>query len=71
MTWFRFRLGTLLWWVAVVAVFLGGVRYGEYREAARAKPIVRQTTIVLTPAESAEFESGMELFQPAKPDTKH
>lgn len=32
---FRLRLSTLLWLVAFIAAFLGGIRYGEYREAAR------------------------------------
>ena len=31
MKWFRMRLSALLWVVAVVAAFLGGMRYGEYR----------------------------------------
>ena len=29
-----FRLSVLMWLVALVAAFLGGMRYGEYREAA-------------------------------------
>ena len=31
----RFRLSTLCWLVAVVAAFLGGIRYGEYRSQPR------------------------------------
>ena len=31
---FRLRLSWLLWLVAIVAAFLAGIRYGEYREAA-------------------------------------
>jgi hypothetical protein len=32
---FRLRLSSILWLVALVAVFLAGVRYGEYRAVAR------------------------------------
>ena len=45
--WFRLRLSTLMWLVALVAAFLGGIRYGEYRAAARAQMRIRQ--IVLSP----------------------
>ena len=31
----RVRLSTLCWLVAVVAAFLGGIRYGEYRSQPR------------------------------------
>jgi hypothetical protein len=37
---FRFRISTLCWLVATVAVFLAGIRYGEYRVASRGKPAV-------------------------------
>jgi hypothetical protein len=32
---FRLRISTLLWLVAIAAAFLAGIRYGEYRAAAR------------------------------------
>jgi hypothetical protein len=32
---YRLRLSALLWLVAVVAAFLAGIRYGEYRAEAR------------------------------------
>ena len=32
---FRLRLSSILWLVALVAVFLAGIRYGEYRAASR------------------------------------
>jgi hypothetical protein len=35
---FRLRLSSLLWLVAVVAAFLAGIRYGEYRAEARRLP---------------------------------
>jgi len=41
---FRFRLSWLMWLVAVAAAFLGGIRYGEYRAAAR-----RQSIVAFTP----------------------
>jgi hypothetical protein len=37
---FRLRLSSLLWLVAIVAAFLAGIRYGEYRAAARRQSIV-------------------------------
>jgi hypothetical protein len=53
---FQLRLAWLLWFVAVIAAFLGGVRYGEYREATRRKSVTYKiTSITLTPAESAKF----------------
>ena len=45
--WFRLRLIMLMWWVALVAAFLGGIRHGEYRAAARTHMRIRQ--IVLSP----------------------
>jgi hypothetical protein len=58
----RLRLSLWLWLVAIAAAFLGGIRYGEYREAARTKPIFRRTNIVLSPAESAEFFAKAKVF---------
>jgi hypothetical protein len=31
MKWFRFRLSSRLWLVAIAATFLAGIRSGEYR----------------------------------------
>jgi hypothetical protein len=66
---FRLRLSSLLWVVAVAAAFLGGVRYGEYREAARGgKPTYRAyKTIWVSPDEAATWK--VETYR-AKPRTK-
>jgi hypothetical protein len=44
MRWMRLRLTSLLWLVAIVAAFLGGVRYGEYRAAPRWRSITVYST---------------------------
>ena len=44
---FRFRLSTLSWLVALAPAFLGGIRYGEYRAAARTQMKLRH--VVLSP----------------------
>jgi hypothetical protein len=36
---FRLRLSSILWLVALVAAFLAGVRYGEYRAESSRKSI--------------------------------
>lgn len=62
----RFRLSSLMWFVAIAAAFLVGIRYGEYLEGRRTpQPIV--TNITLTPAESAEFEANLKIISPTKP----
>jgi hypothetical protein len=38
----RWRLSALLWLVAIVAAFLAGLRYGEYRAVSRGgRPVAR------------------------------
>jgi hypothetical protein len=54
----RVRLSSWLWLVAIAAAFLGGIRYGEYREAARTEPAFRTTNIVLSP----EFLAKAKVF---------
>jgi hypothetical protein len=66
MKWLRLRLSTLLWLVALVAVFLGGIRYGEHREATRR---LRLLHITLTSGESREFELKLKPVRPVKPRT--
>jgi hypothetical protein len=52
----QLRLAWLLWAVAIVAAFLGGVRYGEYREAIRRKSVTYNVTnLTLTHAEAAKI----------------
>jgi hypothetical protein len=52
----QLRLAWLLWVVAIVAAFLGGVRYGEYREAARRKSVTYNiTNLTLTHAEAEKI----------------
>lgn len=53
----RVRLSTLMWLVATIAVFFGGVRYGEYRETARKRPTVRYTVMKSSPLH-AGFGAG-------------
>jgi hypothetical protein len=50
---FRLRLSSILWLVALVAAFLAGIRYGEYR-APRRGGVVRVMAIP-TP-ETAELK---------------
>jgi len=60
---FQLRLAWLLWLVAIVAAFLGGMRYGEYRQAARRRSVAYKTTnITSPPSESAEFLGNAKLF---------
>jgi hypothetical protein len=42
---FRLRLSSILWLVALVAAFLAGIRYGEYRATARSGGVVRAIVI--------------------------
>jgi hypothetical protein len=48
---FRLRISTLLWLVAIVAAFLAGIRYGEYRAAARG-----QWDVIFLPSGRVEFD---------------
>ena len=49
MTRFRLRLSSILWLVALVAAFLGGVRYWQDRAVTRAEALYR--FLVLSPSE--------------------
>jgi hypothetical protein len=62
----QLRLSSLMWLVAIAAAFLGGTRYGEYRESARTKPIFRTTNIVV----SRDFLARAKIFtQPHRSHT--
>jgi hypothetical protein len=54
---FRLRLRTLLWLVALAAAFLGGMKYGEYREA-RKRPVYRTTKTIWWSPEESERRFG-------------
>jgi hypothetical protein len=69
---FRLRLSSLLWLVVIAAAFLGGIRYGEYRQATRrARRIVDNLTLTtymtLTTSEMAGIASKLEAVRPVKP----
>jgi hypothetical protein len=60
---FQLRLAWLLWFVAIVAAFLGGMRYGEYREAAHRKSVTYKVTkITFTRAGSVELSAKSKDF---------
>jgi hypothetical protein len=44
---FRFRLRLLLWMVVIVGVFLGGLRYGEYRAESLPRAFLTPLTTTL------------------------
>jgi hypothetical protein len=52
---FRVRLSSLCWLIAIVAAFLGGIRYGEYRSRPRGN--VHAVQIRYSSAEDAKTKN--------------
>ncbi len=57
---FRFRLSSLLWLVAVVAVILGGIRYRQDRAETSAEVVYR--LLVLTPSATDDFFANSKVI---------
>jgi hypothetical protein len=65
---FRLRLSSLLWLVAVVAAFLGGIRYWQDRAVTRAEALYRH--LVLSPAQADDFFANSKVVtHPVKTET--